>query len=140
MTIDFNINVVDKSTYVITLFWNSTPLQIINEDKRGIPILSVDFGIFYTKTDISQPNLSISNLLNNILQIDENNKLVDCIDKEKWYTYKAKFNREPEEGELKTLKWASEYDDGKKNTRMEALVYLDSVSVGCGSRVRFRPA
>ena len=46
---------------------------------------------------------------------DENNKLVDCIDKEKWYTYKAKFNREPEEGELKTLKWASEYDDGKKN-------------------------
>ena len=84
MTIDFNfnwcsnpssINVVDKSTYVITLFWNSTPPQIINEDKKGIPILSVDFGIFYTKTDISQPNLLISNLPNNILQIDENNKL-----------------------------------------------------------------
>ena len=84
MTIDFNfnwgsnpssINVVDKSTYVVTLFWNSTPPQIINEDKKGIPILSVDFGIFYTKTDISQPNLLISNLPNNILQIDENNKL-----------------------------------------------------------------
>ena len=42
MTIDFNV--VDKSTYVITLFWNSTPPQIINEDKKGIPILSVDIG------------------------------------------------------------------------------------------------
>lgn len=78
MTIDFrgsnpsSINVVDKSTYVITLFWNSTPPQIINEYKKGIPILSVDFGIFYTKTDI---DLLISNLPDNILQVDENNKL-----------------------------------------------------------------
>jgi hypothetical protein len=47
---------------------------------------------------------------------DEKNKLVDTIEKGKWYTYKAKFNREPEKRELKMLKWASEYDEtGKKN-------------------------
>lgn len=46
---------------------------------------------------------------------DENNSIVDTIEKEKWYIYKAKFNREPKEHELNLLKWAREFDEnGKK--------------------------
>ncbi|MFP3534329.1 hypothetical protein SB763_33800, partial [Burkholderia sp. SIMBA_042] len=47
---------------------------------------------------------------------DENDRKVDVIEKNKWYTYKvAKFNREPKKGELQNLKWAVKYDDGKVN-------------------------
>lgn len=45
---------------------------------------------------------------------DENNSIVDTIEKEKWYMYKAKFNREPKEHELNLLKWAREFDENDK--------------------------
>lgn len=46
---------------------------------------------------------------------DENNKKVNLIEKGKCYTFKViQFNRNPKDGELQNLKWASEYnDDGK---------------------------
>ncbi|WP_312398272.1 hypothetical protein [Chryseobacterium sp.] len=47
---------------------------------------------------------------------DENNRKVEAIEKNKWYTYKvAKFNREPTKNELQNLKWAIKYDDNTIN-------------------------
>jgi len=43
---------------------------------------------------------------------DENNKKIDTIEKNKWYTYKvAQFNREPTKNELQNLRWGIRYDD-----------------------------
>lgn len=66
--------------------------------------------------DVNQPKKEALRVIKVEGPFDENNKLVDCIEKEKWYTYKAKFNREPAKDEAQTLKWASEYDEnGRKN-------------------------
>jgi len=68
------------------------------------------------KHDVNQPKKEALKVIKVEGPFDENNKLVDCVEKDKWYMYKAKFNKEPEKDELKTLKWASEYDEnGRKN-------------------------
>lgn len=66
--------------------------------------------------DVNKPRKEALKVIKVEGPFDENEKLVDSIEKEKWYTYKAKFNRTPEKDELKTLKWAGEYNEsGKKN-------------------------
>ncbi|WP_326981332.1 hypothetical protein VUJ46_13815 [Chryseobacterium sp. MYb264] len=43
---------------------------------------------------------------------DENNKKIETIEKNKWYTYKvAQFTREPTKNELQNLRWGIRYDD-----------------------------
>ncbi|WP_312079028.1 hypothetical protein [Chryseobacterium sp.] len=66
--------------------------------------------------NVNQPRKETLKVIKVEGPFDENNKLVDSVEKGKWYTYKAKFNREPEKDELKILKWASEYNfSGRKN-------------------------
>lgn len=63
--------------------------------------------------DVNQPRKENSDL--RVLKVegpfDENKKLVDSIEKGKWYLYKVKFNKTAEDKELIDLKWASEYDE-----------------------------
>lgn len=66
------------------------------------------------KYDKNQPKKELLKVIKVEGPFDENNKLLDCIEKGKWYKYKAKFNRDPEKDELKTLKWTSQYDESKR--------------------------
>ncbi|MFP3593144.1 hypothetical protein [Chryseobacterium sp. SIMBA_038] len=96
--------------------------QILEESKRtqntaGLKHLQngSSGGINNSKNQNRKPPVELR-----ILKIDgpfdENDRKVDVIEKNKWYTYKvAKFNREPKKGELQNLKWAVKYDDGKVN-------------------------
>lgn len=64
--------------------------------------------------DVNNPRKELLKVIKVEGPFDENNKLLDCVEKGKWYKYKAKFNRNPEKNELKILKWASEYDESRK--------------------------
>lgn len=64
--------------------------------------------------DVNQPKKEALKVIKVEGPFDENNKLLDSVEKGKWYKYKAKFNREPENDELKILKWASEYDETRR--------------------------
>lgn len=64
--------------------------------------------------DVNQPKKETLKVLKVEGPFDENNKKVNVVEKNKWYSYKAtKFNREPTTHELQNLRWGIKYDDGK---------------------------
>ncbi|MEA1850767.1 MULTISPECIES: hypothetical protein [unclassified Chryseobacterium] len=93
--------------------------EILEEGKL---IRNIACGKFYqtgkkggVSNDVNRPRKIALKVIKVEGPFDENDRLVDSIEKEKWYTYKAKFNRIPEKKELKALKWATEYnEDGKR--------------------------
>ncbi|CAA7386998.1 hypothetical protein [Chryseobacterium fistulae] len=92
--------------------------QILQESKRTKNVVGGQFfqngkngGVNYQINRERQLPLELR-----VLQIDgpfdENNKKVEVIEKNKWYTYKAiQFNREPKKEELQNLRWGVKYDD-----------------------------
>lgn len=68
--------------------------------------------------DVNQARKEILKVIKVEGPFDEKDKLLDCVEKGKWYKYKAIFNRNPEKDELETLKWASEYDESRKKNSL----------------------
>jgi hypothetical protein len=64
--------------------------------------------------DVNQPKKETLKVIKVEGPFDENNKKVQILEKNKWYSYKAtKFNREPTQQELLNLRWGVKYDDEK---------------------------
>ncbi len=90
---------------------NTTGGMFYQDGKKG--------GVSHNKNKNRKPPLELR-----VLKVegafDEENKKVETVEKNKWYTYKVtQFNREPKKGELQNLRWGVKYDDGTMKDLMD---------------------